>query len=126
MFPTTSMVLPFQRASTGTSTGRVTPCRVRSPVAVTDTASPAVGGDGSSSGPVSVKVASGKASVSRPRVRMALSRRSSSLSSAWRPAVTSAAVTVVSPSTVRVPDTSLVRPTASDATDRPAKVSRTR
>jgi hypothetical protein len=99
------------RASSRIVTERVTPWRVKSPVASTWIVSPSAGLVPTSIGVVRVKVAVGKLSVSMPWRRSWPSRRSSSLASDTRFALISTAVTEV-PWMFRLPLTLGVRPTA--------------
>ena len=124
MLPATVTTSPDIRASMGTSTVRVTPCSISSPVAVAVKVSPSAGSAPSSMGLVSLNVASGNCDVSIAWRRSWPSRRSSSLLSVCRLAVTSTLVIWV-PDRASVPDTSGVRPTAVLAR-LPARVSSTR
>ena len=114
--PTISSRPPVSWERMGMAIGRVTPCRVSRPRAIA--ARP------SAAGRVSTKVARGKASDSRPSLRMRLSRRGSSLvssrrSAPMRPRTAWPSRTVTRPEIARVRPTAVVAPM-------PASVSRTR
>ena len=69
MLPSTPMRPPSSWASTGKVTLRVTPRRVRSPVAVAVSDSPSAGTAPKSMGAVSTKVAVGNSSTDMMRLR---------------------------------------------------------
>ncbi len=107
----------------------VTPWRVRSPSADTFTACPLAVSVGRGIGFDETNVALGNWLVSRPSVRMRLSRRLSSLVSLVRSASNLASVAssaLPDRATVTEPVTAGVRPTASLLAGRAASFSRTR
>ena len=127
--PATWIVPSTSCAWAGIWTDFVTPWTVRSPVSVMSDGGAGQGGRGTSTGAVSVNVAVGKASVSRPSRRSRLSRIVLSDAMLVVSTVSDAAVrVVVVPEVSRViePVTWSVRPTASLSAGRLASCSRTR
>ena len=127
--PATWIVPSTSCAWAGIWTDFVTPWTVRSPVRVMSDGVPVRAAAGTSTGAVSLKVAVGKASVSRPSRRRRLSRIVLSEARLVMSTLSDASVRVVAVPEVSMviePVTLSVRPTASLSAGRLASCSRTR